>query len=192
VPAQRRYKLPVIGPVFAGFGRPGWSMTRPTRTWLALPDPSQPGGGCPGQRTRGLGGTDLQVRAALEQSPRWVLRRQLERGPQLGTAFRTGVEGGSSSLLQAAVRRSPDGRDSQRKTLLTTKLALMRQFELNRRPARSDGGAGLGAGNQADHEDANASSKIKLDLRRCRWSPPDRHAPLPGMAQAMAEPLGWQ
>jgi len=83
--------------------------------------------------------------------------------------------------------------DSQRKPCYD-QLALMASVRLHRRPARMRwrklGWGPLPAG---FHEGCQRPVEIQLGpFRRLPWSPPTATPSLPGDAQAIAEPLGWQ
>jgi len=187
VPASAANKLARDGAGFAGFA--AWLDMTPADPYvLALPDPSSLAV-LPWQRNVAWVATDLQVEGQpLEQSPRWVLRRQLERVAQLGYSFRTGVEA-EFFLLQPGGEAIADGRDSQRKPCYD-QLALMRQFELIGGLLEAMEELGWGP-YQADHEDANGQFEINWTFADALVTA-DRHALFRVMAQAMAEPLGWQ
>ncbi|MBC1260445.1 type III glutamate--ammonia ligase [Synechococcus sp. BSF8S] len=185
VPASAANQLARDGAGFAGFA--AWlAMTPADPDVLGLPDPASLAV-LPWQRSVAWVATDLQVEGRpLEQSPRWVLRRQLERVAQLGYSFRTGVEA-EFFLLQPGGTAIADTHDTQSKPCYD-QLALMRQFELIGGLLEAMEELGWGP-YQADHEDANGQFEINWTFADALVTA-DRHALFRVMAQAMAEPLG--
>lgn len=185
VPASAANQLARDGAGFAGFA--AWlAMTPADPDVLGLPDPASLAV-LPWQRNVAWVATDLQVEGRpLEQSPRWVLRRQLERAAQLGYSFRTGVEA-EFFLLQPGGTVIADGRDTQSKPCYD-QLALMRQFELIGGLLEAMEELGWGP-YQADHEDANGQFEINWTFADALVTA-DRHALFRVMAQSMAEALG--
>ncbi|NQV11253.1 MAG: type III glutamate--ammonia ligase [Cyanobacteria bacterium] len=185
VPASAADQLARNGAGFAGFA--AWlAMTPADPDVLALPDPASLAV-LPWQPGVAWVATDLQVEGRpLEQSPRWVLRRQLERVARLGYSFRTGVEA-EFFLLQPGGAAIADGHDTQSKPCYDQQ-TLMRQFELIGGLLEAMEELGWGP-YQADHEDANGQFEINWTFADALVTA-DRHALFRVMAQAMAEPLG--
>ena len=185
VPASAVDQLARDGAGFAGFA--AWlAMTPADPDVLGMPDPASLAV-LPWQRNVAWVATDLQVEGRpLEQSPRWVLRRQLERATQLGYSFRTGVEA-EFFLLQPGGTAIADVHDTQSKPCYD-QLALMRQFELIGGLLEAMEELGWGP-YQADHEDANGQFEINWTFADALVTA-DRHALFRVMAQSMAEPLG--
>jgi glutamine synthetase len=185
VPASAVSQVARDGAGFAGFA--AWlAMTPADPDVLGLPDPASLAV-LPWQRNVAWLATDLQVEGRpLEQSPRWVLRRQLERVDRLGYSFRTGVEA-EFFLLEPGGKAIADGHDTQSKPCYD-QMALMRQFELIGGLLEAMEELGWGP-YQADHEDANGQFEINWTFADALVTA-DRHALFRVMAQAMAEPLG--
>jgi glutamine synthetase len=131
--------------------------------------------------------TNLEVGGvALEQSPRLVLQRQLQRSAALGLQLRTGVEP-EFFLLEEAADAIADGRDRQSKPCYD-QLALMRHYPLI--AELLDGMEQLGWGPyQADHEDANGQFEINWTFAGALLTA-DRHAFFRVMVAAIAERHG--
>ncbi len=186
VPASAAATLARDGAGFAGFA--AWlDMTPADPDVLALPDAASLAV-LPWQREVAWVATDLQVEGQpLEQSPRRVLRRQLERAAGMGYTFRTGVEA-EFFLLQPGGAAIADPHDAQSKPCYD-QLALMRQLELIGGLLEAMEELGWGP-YQADHEDANGQFEINWTFADALTTA-DRHAFFRVMAQAMAERLGW-
>ncbi|MCT0209443.1 MAG: type III glutamate--ammonia ligase [Cyanobium sp.] len=185
VPVAAVQEVAAAGAGFAGFA--AWlAMTPADPDVLGLPDTSSLMV-LPWQRDVAWVATDLQVGGLpLEQSPRWVLKCQLERAVRLGYHFRTGVEA-EFFLLQPGGAAIADGDDSQSKPCYD-QLALMRQYPLI--GGLLDGMGDLGWGPyQADHEDANGQFELNWTYADALVTA-DRHAFFRVMAQAMAEQHG--
>ena len=185
VPASAVEGVAQAGAGFAGFA--AWlAMTPADPDVLGLPDPASLMV-LPWQRDVAWVATDLQVEGKpLEQSPRWVLKRQLERAAALGYRFRTGVEA-EFFLLSPDGDAIADGHDTQSKPCYD-QLALMRQLPLI--------GGLLGAMEelgwgpyQADHEDANGQFELNWTFADALVTA-DRHAFFRVMASGMAELQG--
>ncbi len=187
VPACALDQVARDGAGFAGFA--AWlAMTPADPDVLGLPDAASLAV-LPWQREVAWVATNLQVEGQpLEQSPRWVLRRQLERAARLGYGFRTGVEA-EFFLLQQGGGAIADGRDNQIKPCYD-QLALMRQYGLIGGLLEAMEELGWGP-YQADHEDANGQFEINWTFDDAMVTA-DRHAFFRVMVQSMAEPLGWQ
>jgi glutamine synthetase len=131
--------------------------------------------------------TNLEVGGvALEQSPRLVLQRQLQRSAALGLQLRTGVEP-EFFLLEEGADAIADRRDRQSKPCYD-QLALMRHYPLI--AELLDGMEQLGWGPyQADHEDANGQFEINWTFADALLTA-DRHAFFRVMVAAIAERHG--
>ncbi|MCT0212225.1 MULTISPECIES: type III glutamate--ammonia ligase [unclassified Synechococcus] len=175
------------GAGFAGFA--AWfAMTPADPDVLGLPDPASLMV-LPWQRELAWVATDLVVEGQpLEQSPRWVLKRQLERAAALGYRFRTGVEA-EFFLLTPDREAIADHADTQSKPCYD-QLALMRQLPLIGGLLEAMEELGWGP-YQADHEDANGQFEINWTFADALVTA-DRHAFFRVMASAMAEEQGAQ
>jgi glutamine synthetase len=153
---------------------------------LAIPDPASLMV-LPWQPQVAWVATNLEVGGvALEQSPRLVLQRQLQRSAALGLQLRTGVEP-EFFLLEAGADAIADGRDRQSKPCYD-QLALMRHYPLI--AELLDGMEQLGWGPyQADHEDANGQFEINWTFADALLTA-DRHAFFRVMVAAIAERHG--
>ena len=185
VPAAAAADLAESGAGFAGFA--AWlAMTPADPDVLAIPDPASLMV-LPWQPQVAWVATNLEVGGvALEQSPRLVLQRQLQRSAALGLQLRTGVEP-EFFLLEEAADAIADGRDRQSKPCYD-QLALMRHYPLI--AELLDGMEQLGWGPyQADHEDANGQFEINWTFAGALLTA-DRHAFFRVMVAAIAERHG--
>jgi glutamine synthetase type III len=185
VPAAAAAALEAEGAGFAGFA--AWlDMTPADPDVLAVPDPASLMV-LPWQPEVAWVATTLQVEGVvLEQSPRTVLQRQLERARRLGLEFRTGVEP-EFFLLDAAGEAIADPHDRQSKPCYD-QLALMRRYPLVSQLV--EGMEQLGWGPyQADHEDANGQFEINWTFANSLVTA-DRHAFFRVMVRSLAEQQG--
>jgi glutamine synthetase len=185
VPASAAAALEASGAGFAGFA--AWlDMTPADPDVVALPDPSSLTV-LPWQPEVAWVASSLQVEGVvLEQSPRTVLQRQLERARALGLEFRTGVEP-EFFLLDASGEAIADAADRQSKPCYD-QLALMRQYPLI--SALLEAMEQLGWGPyQADHEDANGQFELNWTFAESLITA-DRHAFFRVMARSLAERHG--
>ncbi|QPN66643.1 type III glutamate--ammonia ligase [Synechococcus sp. CBW1006] len=185
VPATAAAAMADSGAGFAGFA--AWLHMSPADPdVLAIPDPASLMV-LPWQPTVAWVATDLVVEGIpLEQSPRRVLQRQLERAAAQGLHFRTGVEP-EFFLLDPERVVIADRHDQQSKPCYD-QLALMRNYPLI--SELLDGMETLGWGPyQADHEDANGQFEINWTFADALITA-DRHAFFRVMAQAVAERYG--
>jgi glutamine synthetase len=185
VPAAAAAELAESGAGFAGFA--AWlAMTPADPDVLAIPDPASLMV-LPWQPQVAWVATNLEVGGvALEQSPRLVLQRQLQRAEALGLQLRTGVEP-EFFLLEDGADAIADGRDRQSKPCYD-QLALMRHYPLI--AELLDGMEQLGWGPyQADHEDANGQFEINWTFAGALLTA-DRHAFFRVMVAAIAERHG--
>ena len=185
VPAAAAADLAESGAGFAGFA--AWlAMTPADPDVLAIPDPASLMV-LPWQPQVAWVATNLEVGGvALEQSPRLVLQRQLQRAAALGLQLRTGVEP-EFFLLEEAADVIADGRDRQSKPCYDQQ-ALMRHYPLI--AELLDGMEQLGWGPyQADHEDANGQFEINWTFAGALLTA-DRHAFFRVMVATIAERHG--
>ena len=185
VPAAAAADLAESGAGFAGFA--AWlAMTPADPDVLAIPDPASLMV-LPWQPQVAWVATNLEVGGvALEQSPRLVLQRQLQRAAALGLQLRTGVEP-EFFLLEDDADVIADGRDRQSKPCYD-QLALMRHYPLI--AELLDGMEQLGWGPyQADHEDANGQFEINWTFAGALLTA-DRHAFFRVMVATIAERHG--
>ena len=185
VPAAAAAELAESGAGFAGFA--AWlAMTPADPDVLAIPDPASLMV-LPWQPQVAWVATNLEVGGvALEQSPRLVLQRQLQRAAALGLQLRTGVEP-EFFLLEEAADVIADGRDRQSKPCYDQQ-ALMRHYPLI--AELLDGMEQLGWGPyQADHEDANGQFEINWTFAGALLTA-DRHAFFRVMVATIAERHG--
>ncbi|MEB3262204.1 MAG: type III glutamate--ammonia ligase [Cyanobacteriota bacterium] len=185
VPASAAASLEAEGAGFAGFA--AWlDMTPADPDVLAVPDPSSLMV-LPWQPEVAWVATTLQVEGVvLEQSPRTVLQRQLERARALGMEFRTGVEP-EFFLLDANGEAIADPHDRQSKPCYD-QLALMRRYPLISQLL--DAMEQLGwKPYQADHEDANGQFEINWTFAESLITA-DRHAFFRVMVRSLAEQQG--
>jgi len=184
VPLSAVAELARDGAGFAGFA--AWLRLTPADPdVLALPDPASlmP---LPWDPQIGWLATTLVVEGTvLEQAPRQVLQRQLERAAALGLEFRTGVE--AEFFLLDAEGAVFDRRDTQTKPCYD-QLALMRRLPLIRELVEAMEGLGWGP-YQADHEDANGQFELNWTFADALTTA-DRHAFFRVMAAALAERHG--
>ncbi|MEB3307445.1 MAG: type III glutamate--ammonia ligase [Cyanobacteriota bacterium] len=185
VPASAAARLEAEGAGFAGFA--AWlDMTPADSDVLALPDPSSLMV-LPWQPQVAWVATTLQVEGVvLDQSPRTVLQRQLERARGLGLEFRTGVEP-EFFLLDAAGETIADPLDRLNKPCYD-QLALMRHYPFVSQLVEAMEQLGWKP-YQADHEDANGQFEINWTFADALISA-DRHAFFRVMVHTLAEQQG--
>jgi glutamine synthetase len=185
VPAAAAADLAESGAGFAGFA--AWlALTPADPDVLAIPDPASLMV-LPWQPQVAWVATNLEVGGvALEQSPRLVLQRQLQRSAALGLQLRTGVEP-EFFLLEEGADAIADGRDRQSKPCYE-QLALMRHYPLIAEVLAGMEQLGWGP-YQADHEDANGQFEINWTFAGALLTA-DRHAFFRVMVAAIAERHG--
>ncbi|MCP9809434.1 type III glutamate--ammonia ligase [Cyanobium sp. HWJ4-Hawea] len=122
----------------------------------------------------------------MEQCPRRLLRRQLERAVERGYELRSGVEA-EFFLLDPSAERIADGADSQEKPCYD-QLALMRQYPLIGPLLEAMEQLGWGP-YQADHEDANGQFEVNWIFANALTTA-DRHAFFKVMVKSLAEQRG--
>ena len=141
----------------------------------------------PWQPEVGWVAAELQLNGQpMEQCPRRLLRRQLERAAQRGLELRSGVEA-EFFLLDPAGEQIADGADTQDKPCYD-QLALMRRYPLI--APLLDAMEQLGWGPyQADHEDANGQFEVNWTYAPALTTA-DRHAFFKVMVKSLAEQQG--
>jgi len=184
VPLSAVAELAREGAGFAGFA--AWLRLTPADPdVLALPDPASLMS-LPWEQQIGWVATTLVVEGrVLEQAPRRVLQRQIERAGALGLEMRTGVE--AEFFLLDGEGAVADRLDRQTKPCYD-QLALMRRLPLIRELVEAMEGLGWGP-YQADHEDANGQFELNWTYADALTTA-DRHAFFRVMAAALAERHG--
>ncbi|HEY9824494.1 MAG TPA: type III glutamate--ammonia ligase [Stenomitos sp.] len=185
VPAQAIDKMATEGAGFAGFAT--WlDMTPADPDVMAIPD-RQSLMQLPWQPNVAWMAADLYLNGEpIEQSPRWILKRMVERAAALGYRVRTGVEC-EYFLLSAEGDGIADGRDRTSKPCYDQQ-ALMRRFDVM--AEIGDAMLKLGWGPyQTDHEDANGQFEMNW-LYDDVLITADRHAFFKYMVKAIAEKHG--
>jgi glutamine synthetase type III len=185
VPAAAATGLAEAGAGFAGFA--AWLQLTPADAdVLARPDPASLTV-LPWQRDVAWLATDLMLDGApLEQSPRWMLRRQVERAAALGLELRSGVEA-EFFLLDGQDPVVADRLDTSSKPCYD-QLALMRRFPLIDDLLSAMEELGWGP-YQADHEDANGQFELNWTYDNALVTA-DRHAFFRVMVASLAERHG--
>ena len=173
------------GAGFAGFA--AWLELSPADgDVMAIPDPRSftP---LPWQSDVAWVATELTLNGEpMEQCPRRVLQRQIQRAAALGYELRSGVEA-EFVLLDPSGDAVADRADTQDKPCYD-QLALMRRYPLV--SALMDGMEQLGWGPyQADHEDANGQFELNWTYADALTTA-DRHAFFKVMVKSLAEREG--
>jgi glutamine synthetase len=185
VPASAIAAMGRDGAGFAGFA--AWLDLSPADgDVMAIPDPASLMR-LPWQPEVGWVAAELMLNGEpMDQCPRRLLRRQLERAAALGYELRSGVEA-EFFLLQPDGAAIADPADSQEKPCYD-QLALMRRYPLIAQ--LMDGMEQLGWGPyQADHEDANGQFELNWTYADALTTA-DRHAFFKVMVKALAETEG--
>jgi glutamine synthetase type III len=187
VPAAAIDRIAVGGAGFAGFAT--WlDMTPADPDMLAIADPRtliqlpwQPEVGW-------LAGDLVMSGKPVEQAPRRVLQRQIQRAREHGLSIRTGVEC-EFFLLSPDDAAISDPNDHQSKPCYDQQ-ALMRRYDLITEIC--DGMSQLGwAPYQNDHEDANGQFEMNWEFSDALTTA-DRHAFFKYMVKSMAERHGFK
>ena len=185
VPAASIDRIASEGAGFAGFAT--WlDMTPADADMFAVADPSsliqlpwQP-------EVAWVAGDLMMNGAPVEQAPRRVLQRQIERARELGYVVRTGVEC-EFFVLSSDGSAVGDGNDHQSKPCYDQQ-ALMRRFDLITKIC--DCMLSLGWGPyQTDHEDANGQFEMNWSYSDALTTA-DRHAFFKYMVKTLAESQG--
>jgi glutamine synthetase type III len=185
VPAQSIDRIAVEGAGFAGFA--AWlDMTPADPDVLAMADPKSLIQ-LPWKPEVAWVAADLTMNGKpVEQSPRRVLARQVQRAAELGYTVRTGVEC-EFFVLSADGAAVGDAADQQSKPCYD-QLALMRRYDLISKIC--DNMLSLGWGPyQNDHEDANGQFEMNWTFDDALVTA-DRHAFFKYMVKTLAEAEG--
>ncbi|MES1176590.1 MAG: type III glutamate--ammonia ligase [Myxococcales bacterium] len=185
VPAQSIDRIAAEGAGFAGFA--AWlDMTPADPDVLAMADPKSIIQ-LPWKPEVAWVAGDLTMNGKpVEQSPRRVLARQVQRAAELGYAVRTGVEC-EFFVLSADGSAVGDSADLQSKPCYD-QLALMRRYDLISKIC--DNMLALGWGPyQNDHEDANGQFEMNWTYDDALVTA-DRHAFFKYMVKTLAEAEG--
>jgi glutamine synthetase len=185
VPAASIDRIAAEGAGFAGFAT--WlDMTPADSDMFAMADPAsliqlpwQP-------EVAWVAGDLVMNGAEVEQAPRRVLHRQIERARERGYVVRTGVEC-EFFVLSADGHAVADGKDHQSKPCYDQQ-SLMRRFDLITKIC--DCMLSLGWGPyQNDHEDANGQFEMNWGYSDALTTA-DRHAFFKYMVKTLAESHG--
>lgn len=185
VPAGAIADMQEEGAGFAGFAT--WlDMSPADPDMLAVPDPNSLIV-LPWQKDIGWLAADLWMDGVLvEQCPRVILKRQLEKLAQQNRVLKTGVEC-EYMLLNADGTKIFDDRDSQEKPCYD-QTALMRNFDVVSEICDSMIELGWGP-YQNDHEDANGQFEMNWDYSDALTTA-DRHVFFKFMVKTIAEKAG--
>jgi glutamine synthetase len=185
VPAAAIATMQKNGAGFAGFAT--WlDMTPADADTLAIPDPSSVIQLPWKKEVAWVPGDLIMNGASVEQTPRTVLKRQIERAAKLGYRMKTGVEC-EFILLAAGQHALSDAADTAAKPCYD-QLALMRRYEVIREIC--DAMLELGWGPyQNDHEDANGQFEMNWEYDDCLVTA-DRHVFFKYMVKSIAEKHG--
>jgi glutamine synthetase type III len=185
VPAAAIDRIAADGAGFAGFAT--WlDMTPADADMLALADPRSliP---LPWQPEVGWVAGDLVMNGKpVEQAPRRVLQRQIQRAAERGYVVRTGVEC-EFFVLSADGTTVGDAGDQQAKPCYD-QLALMRRYHLIKKICDSMLALGWGP-YQNDHEDANGQFEMNWGYSDALTTA-DRHSFFKYMVKTLAEAEG--
>jgi glutamate---methylamine ligase len=187
VPAGAINDMAKAGAGFAGFAT--WlDMTPADPDIFAIPD-LESLVQLPWKPETGWLAADLYMNdAPVEQAPRWVLKRQLEKSAAQGYAMKTGVEC-EYFLISSDGKAISDSADAQIKPCYDQS-ALMRRYDVVTRIC--DGMLSLGWGPyQNDHEDANGQFEMNWGYADALVTA-DRHMFFKYMVKALAEEAGYR
>ncbi|MGQ0663593.1 MAG: type III glutamate--ammonia ligase [Pseudomonadota bacterium] len=187
VPASAIAVMQPVGAGFAGFAT-HLDMTPADPDMFAKPDPTSLTQ-LPWKPEVGWLAADIYMDGkVVEQAPRTVLKRQIERAAKAGYRMKTGVEC-EYFMLSGDGASISDPRDRQPKPCYD-QLALMRRFDLIR--AILDGMGTLGwKPYQTDHEDANGQFEMNWEYDDCLVTA-DRHVFFKYMVKSVAEAHGFR
>lgn len=185
VPTSAIDRIAAEGAGFAGFA--AWlDMTPADADVLAIMDPSSLIQ-LPWQPEVAWVASNLMLNGKpVEQSPRWVLQRQVQRAKERGFTVRTGVEC-EFFVLDADGEAAADRRDHQSKPCYDQQ-ALMRRYDLISKICDNMLELGWGA-YQNDHEDANGQFEMNWAYSDALVTA-DRHAFFKYMVKTLAESHG--
>jgi glutamine synthetase len=185
VPAAAIDDMAKAGAGFAGFAT--WlDMTPADPDLFAIPDPASLIQ-LPWKPEVGWLAADLYMDGKpVEQAPRWVLKRQLEKADSLGYEMKTGVEC-EYFLIAADGKDISDASDRQTKPCYDQS-ALMRRYQVITEIC--DAMLSLGWGPyQNDHEDANGQFEMNWNYDTALVTA-DRHMFFKYMVKTLAEEHG--
>jgi glutamine synthetase type III len=185
VPASAIGGMQKSGAGFAGFAT-HLDLTPADPDMFAVPDPAsviqlpwQP-------EVAWVAGDLWMAGREVEQGPRTVLKRQVERAAKAGYRMMTGVEA-EYFIIAPDGERISDPSDTQAKPCYD-QAALMRRFALIREICDSMLALGWKP-YQNDHEDANGQFEMNWDYADCLVTA-DRHAFFKSMVKTLAEKHG--
>ncbi|MGA7325958.1 MAG: type III glutamate--ammonia ligase [Rhodomicrobium sp.] len=187
VPAAAINDMAKAGAGFAGFAT--WlDMTPADPDIFAIPDPESLIQ-LPWKPETGWLAADIYMNgAAVEQAPRWLLKRQLEKAAAHGYAMKTGVEC-EYFLISRDGKAISDPADTQAKPCYDQS-ALMRRYEVVTKIC--DAMLALGWGPyQNDHEDANGQFEMNWAYADALVTA-DRHMFFKYMVKVLAEEAGYR
>jgi len=125
----------------------------------------------------------------VEDSPRWVLKAQIEKAAASGYELRTGVEPEFFLLADAETPAISDPKDQQEKPCYDAQ-ALMRRYVVLREIVKTLNAAGFGV-YQTDHEDANGQFEINWHYTDCLTTA-DQHVFFKWVVRTLAERHGFK
>ncbi len=187
VPAAAIDEMAKNGAGFAGFAT--WlDMTPADPDLFAVPDPRSLIQ-LPWKPEVGWLAADLSMDGKpVEQAPRWVLKRQIEKAAALGLSMKSGVECEYFLITQDGKAIS-DAADAQAKPCYDQS-ALMRRYEIVTKIC--DAMLALGWGPyQNDHEDANGQFEMNWNYDDALITA-DRHMFFKYMVKTIAEDAGFR
>ena len=187
VPAEAIGEMAKAGAGFAGFAT--WlDMTPADPDMFAIPDPASLIQ-LPWKKEVGWLAGDLYMDGKpVEQAPRWVLKRQLEKAAAQGLEMKTGVEC-EYFLISPDGKEISDVSDRQSKPCYDQS-ALMRRFQVV--TDICDCMLALGWGPyQNDHEDANGQFEMNWSYDTALITA-DRHMFFKYMVKTLAEAAGYR
>jgi glutamate---methylamine ligase len=187
VPAAAIGDMSKTGAGFAGFAT--WlDMTPADPDIFAIPDPASLIQ-LPWKQDVGWLAADLYMNGApVEQAPRWLLKRQLEKAAAIGFEMKTGVEC-EYFLISPDGKQISDATDSQAKPCYDQS-ALMRRYDIVTKIC--DCMLALGWGPyQNDHEDGNGQFEMNWNFDNALVTA-DRHMFFKYMVKTLAEDFGYR
>lgn len=127
----------------------------------------------------------------VQDSPRWVLKDQIEKATKLGYEFKTGVEAEFFLLTktEASNVSISDAMDLQEKPCYDAQ-ALMRRMDILQEIVKTLNACDYGV-YQTDHEDANGQFEINWHYRGCLHTG-DQHVFFKWVVKTLAEKHGYR
>jgi len=186
VPAQAIGQIQKDGAGFAPFA--AWLNYGPDASdMVAIPDPTSLIQ-VPFQPELGFVMGDCYISGKkVMDSPRWVLKEQIQRAAAQGFEFKTGVEPEFFLLSSDDTPTIGDARDRAEKPCYETG-ALMRRYNLLKEINKALIDSGFGV-YQTDHEDANGQFEINWHYSDCLTTA-DRHVYFKWVTKTLAERNG--